>query len=271
MADGRQAGQAEDNGGCVVVFLASAHTLARRAVTSPDAARIEDDAITAVQVLRAVIGTVATFFMLWTYGVDGGWSAALKDGISKLFLAPVVLLAVGPLVLVGFIWYAPKENRPLLRSRLGYPLKAVVLYVMGAVATYGCFIALRDVQDIYHSIAGYGYKGLLLGIVLRIVLFVVLLWLVTFVFFASGAVARHAFNTGLVHPMLPAIFTAICVWGLNLISMGDGLPNGPLPIKIAALLGGPLSVTAVSAWELYFLRTRYGVRVRGHHTGHPAG
>ncbi|MGK5732421.1 hypothetical protein [Streptomyces sp. URMC 124] len=270
MADGQQAGRTDDGGGCAGAFLTSAHSLARRAVAGPEAERIEDEAITAIQVLRAAIGTVATFFMLWTYGVDGGWSSALKDGVSKLFLAPVVLLAAGPLVLVGFIWYAPKEKRPLLRARLGYPLKAVVLYVLGAVATYGCFIALRDVQDIYHSIAGYGYKGLLLGIVLRIVLFVVLLWLAAFMFFISGAVARHAFNTGLVHPMLPAIFTAICVWSLNLLSMGDGLPNGPLPIKIAAFLGGPLSVTAVSAWELYFLRTRYGVRVRGPRTGHAA-
>ncbi|GAA3075303.1 hypothetical protein GCM10020000_70520 [Streptomyces olivoverticillatus] len=64
-------------------------------------------------------------------------------------------------------------------------------------------------------------------------------------------------------PRCLAILTAVLVWVLSFVQLGDGLPNGPLAVKIAAFLGGPLSVTAVSCWELHILRTRHGVRIRG--------
>ncbi|MEV7191029.1 hypothetical protein AB0N81_04350 [Streptomyces sp. NPDC093510] len=40
------------------------------------------------------------------------------------------------------------------------------------------------------------------------------------------------------------------------------LLNGLLAAQWGAILGGPVSVTAVALWELHRMRTRHGVRVR---------
>ncbi|MEU5422782.1 hypothetical protein ACFY1P_22980 [Streptomyces sp. NPDC001407] len=219
-----------------------------------------DPTIDRVQKGRAIVGAMASFLLIWTYGIDGGWSGVFKDGVSKLFMAPAILILVGPLVILGFIWYAPAEHRPLLRSRLRHPLKAVGWYVGAVAASVACLYTASQGGH-YVALLG-GIVGMMGAAVVPLVLLPVLLWMVAFLYFSSGAAARYAFNTADVHAALPAVLTVVLVWVLNLVSLGDGLPNGPLLVKIAAFLGGPLSVTAVSCWELHYLRTRYGVRVR---------
>ncbi|MEU1675618.1 hypothetical protein ABZ752_26840 [Streptomyces roseifaciens] len=227
-------------------------------------AEYDTDSLRYLQGFRAFAGTVATFALVWTYGVDGGWSAVLEDGLTKLFLAPLVLIIAGPLVITGFIFYAPRELRPELRWRLQFPLKTVGAYLGAPLA--GAGVAAGTWWLILNYIFPWKFGlviGPLIALLLTFWLLLGLLWLAAFLFFASGVVARTAFNTGVVHPMLPAVFTTIVVWTLNFVSLGDGLPNGPLSIKIAAFLGGPLSVTALCAWELYVLRTRHRIRIRG--------
>ncbi|WP_159395352.1 hypothetical protein [Streptomyces albireticuli] len=249
-----------DAPGCLV-FLGTARAQAAAIFATPSPGRVADPVIGRVQKLRAAVGAVTTFLMIWTYGVDGGWSEVFEDGITKVFLAPLILILVGPLVIGGFILYAPAEHRPLLRSRLRYPLKAVGWYLgipVGAVtAAVGILFLARYLSDVSYVL------GLLLYLVILVTGVPFAVWLVAFLAFASGAAARYAFNTADVHASLPAVLTAVLVWVLNLVSLGDGLPNGPLAVQLAAVLGGPLSVTAVSYWELHVLRTRYGVRIRG--------
>ncbi|RLV08163.1 hypothetical protein CTZ27_04865 [Streptomyces griseocarneus] len=248
--------------GCLGGFFRSARVTAQDIFGAQGPGRVMDPTIDAVQKWRAVAGAVASFLLIWTYGIDGGWSGVFEDGVSKVFLAPLILLLVGPLVILGFILYAPARHRALLRSRLRHPLKAVGWYV-GALAT--------GIGGLYVAGQGKGYAaeflggttGYLVGALLPLAMLPVLLWMAAFLFFASGAAARYAFNTADVHASLPAILTVTLVWALSLVSLGDGLPNGPAIVKVAAFLGGPLSVTAVSCWELHYLRSRHGVRIRG--------
>lgn len=247
--------------GCLGAFLRSARVKADSIFTASGPGRVMDPTIDRVQKGRALIGAAASFLLIWTYGIDGGWSGVFKDGVSKLFLAPLILILVGPLVILGFIRYAPAEHRPLLRSRLRHPLKAVGWYVGAVAASVACLYTVSQSGRCMAMLGG--TAGMLGAAVVPLVLLPVLLWMAAFLFFSSGAAARYAFNTADVHAALPAVLTVVLVWVLNLVSLGDGLPNGPLLVKIAAFLGGPLSVTAVSCWELRHLRTRYGVRVRG--------
>ncbi|MFF7728115.1 hypothetical protein [Streptomyces sp. NPDC008001] len=226
----------------------------------PSPGRVVDPLIGRVQKARAVAGGLTTFVLISVYGVDGGWSAVFEDGFTKVFLAPLVLLLVGPLVIAGFIWYAPPQHRAVLRSRLRYPLKAIGWY-LGVPA--GALAAALVVLLLNKLLAGVFAVQAVISLAFLIAGLPSLIWAASFLFFASGAAARYAFNTAHVHAALPAVLTAVLVWVLNLAQMGDGLPKGPLYVQIAAFLGGPLSVTAVSVWELHVLRTRYGVRVRG--------
>ncbi|MEU5190718.1 hypothetical protein AB0G83_26740 [Streptomyces klenkii] len=260
-----EAGASTSGDGCLAAVLTSAGTVAQALGFGREAlAEFNTPGLRSLQGFRAFFGTVATFALIWTYGVDGGWSSVLEDGLTKLFMAPLVLIVAGPLVITGFILYAPKEDRPWLRGQLKFPLMTVGVYL-------GIPLGILSVTAgtwwlIFNYIYAWEFGlivGPLLSLFLSFWLLVGLVWLAVFLFLASGVVARTAFNTGVVHPMLPAVFTTLVVWTLNLVSLGDGLPNGPLYVKIAAFLGGPLSVTALSAWELYVLRSRHGIRVRG--------
>ncbi|KAB7843248.1 hypothetical protein [Streptomyces mobaraensis] len=233
----------------------SARRRARAVFAAPGPGRVEDPLVTRVQSVRALLGALATFGLISVYGVDGGWSAVVDDGLSKLFLAPVVLIVLGPVVVACFIWYAPRRHRPLLRSRLRHPLKAVGWYLGAVLALVGCVTG-------YSYLNGTRALGSATGL-LALATGPLALWLILFLVFASGSAARYAFNTADVHAALPAVLTVVLVWALALLSLGDGLPNGPTAIRAAAFLGGPVSVTAVALWELWFLRKRYGVRIRG--------
>jgi hypothetical protein len=90
-----------------------------------------------------------------------------------------------------------------------------------------------------------------------------LLWELPSIAFASGPAVRSAFNTLDVHPALPALLTGGLVWEFSAIKPAvGGPPPGPPPVQLAALVGGPASVTAVAWWEVRRLRTRYGVCLR---------
>ncbi|MGP3927158.1 hypothetical protein [Streptomyces sp. 8N616] len=249
--------------GCLAFAFAPAFVSARRRAdaifNTPGPGRIDDPSIRQVQNCRALVGAFATFLLIYTYGTDGGWSDVVDDSALKLFAAPWLLIFTGPLVVAGFIRYAPPEHRPTLRSRLRSPLKAVGWYLGALLLFIGCLALFALVM--YKQ--GAGGSSSLLTSVMVLALFFPVVWLAFFLLFASGKAARYAFNTADVHAALPALLTLVLVWELTLLSVAvDGMPHGPLPVRLCGVLGGPLSVTGVALWELRRLRMRYGVRIR---------
>ncbi|MEH0555709.1 hypothetical protein [Streptomyces sp. B21-101] len=81
---------------------------------------------------------------------------------------------------------------------------------------------------------------------------------------AAGVFALNScFRVGDVHDLLPALISPFLVWALFALSYSDGPEVAAPPlVRLAFLLGGPLSVTALSAWEIRRLRLRYGVTMR---------
>ncbi|MFD6431342.1 hypothetical protein [Streptomyces venezuelae] len=238
-------------------MIRSARRRAEAIFNRPGAGRVEDRLVTRVQLWRAIAGAAATLYLIYTYGADDGWSGVANDGVVKLILAPLLLIFTGPLVVLAFIRYAPADQRHVLRSRLGAPLKAVGWYVgiLAGVALVLAGSALLLKQN---------YGTLLNGLV-ALALLIGLIWLLPFLAFASAYAARYAFNTANVHAALPAALTVVLVWELMLCSVAleGGLPHGPPAAQWGAILGGPVSVTAVALWELHRMRTRHGVRIRG--------
>ncbi|MFJ8018132.1 hypothetical protein [Streptomyces sp. NPDC096339] len=237
-------------------MIRSARRRAEAIFNQPGGGRIVDPLVTQVQLGRAIAGAVASFLLIYTYGADGGWSGVLNDGVVKVILAPLLLILTGPLIVLGFIRYAPATQRHLLRSRLHAPLKAVAWYI-GILVGVGLVLAGSAVvlkQNYGTIVNGLVALGLLLA----------LLWLLPFLLFSSAYAARYAFNTCNVHAALPAVLTVVLVWELMLCSVAleGGMPPGPPFAQWCAVLGGPVSVTAVALWELRRMRTRHGVRIR---------
>jgi len=256
---------ARSGGGClrfvspfwlVAAVLRSAHRVATRLFVQEGDGRIVDRTVDRVQLARTVLGAAATVALVFVYNVNPDrWSDAAYGGAAQMLVAPVLLLVAGPLVILGFIYYAPSHVRPQLRSRLSAPLKAVGWYVLTLAVIGGVMFAAVQVTNS-------GRKDWL-AYVCAFAALAVFVWGFPFFFLASLYSARSAFNTAQVHPMLPPVITMALVWVFAVFNViGDGLPEGPPAVQYCSMLGGPLSVTAVSLWEVRRMKTRFGVTLR---------
>jgi multisubunit Na+/H+ antiporter MnhB subunit len=216
-----------------------------------------DRVVDRVQLARTVLGAAATIALLLAYNVDRDrWEDAAWHSVANLIVAPFVLIIAGPLVILGFIYYAPPHLRPHLRSRLRAPLKAVGWYVLTLVAISGVLVLTALTVDEGDGKSWWEY-------VLAVAALIVIVWGFPFFFMASLYSARSAFNSAQVHPLLPPILTMSLVWVFAVFNViGEGLPGGPPAVQFCSTLGGPLSVTAVALWELRRMRTRFGVTLR---------
>ncbi|BFO18100.1 hypothetical protein SHKM778_44880 [Streptomyces sp. KM77-8] len=62
-----------------------------------------------VQLARTALGAAATIALILAYNVDPDrWEDAAYGGAAQLLVAPFVLIIAAPLVIVGFIYYAPR-------------------------------------------------------------------------------------------------------------------------------------------------------------------
>lgn len=217
-----------------------------------------DRTVDRVQLARTVLGAAATIALILAYNVDPNrWKDAAYGGAAQLLVAPFVLIIAAPLVIIGFIYYAPPHLRPHLRSRLRAPLKAVGWYVLTLVVIGGILVPTALTVDADNGKSWWEY-------VLAVASLIVIVWGFPFFFMASLYSARSAFNSAQVHPMLPPVLTLALVWVFAVLNLtGDGMPGGPPIVQFGSTLGGPLSVTAVSLWELRRMRPRFGVTLRG--------
>ncbi|RVU27770.1 hypothetical protein EOT10_05610 [Streptomyces antnestii] len=239
-------------------IIHSAHHAADRLFVQDGGVRINDPVVERVQLFRSVLGLLATLAIAFFYGKgDEVWSGAAGSGVGNLIITPVLLIVTGPLVVLGFILYAPPHVRPALRSRLRAPLRTVAWYVLSVSVFVGAMVATAKSAYLFtlpHWAAG----------TLALILLAMIVWGIPFLFFASLYSAKTSFNTAHVHPMLPGVLTAVLVWAVAVVNVFvDGMPEGPVAVRLCSLLGGPLSVTAVALWELRRMRTRHGVFLRG--------
>ncbi|WP_371578463.1 hypothetical protein [Streptomyces sp. NBC_01314] len=70
---------------------------------------------------------------------------------------------------------------------------------------------------------------------------------------------NSCFRTADVHELLPVLLSPLLVWWPFALSFSDTPDMAAPPAVIYTfLLGGPLTVTALSLWEIRRLRVRHG-------------
>ncbi|MEU6483429.1 hypothetical protein [Streptomyces sp. NPDC046887] len=216
----------------------------------PDAAT--DPAITWMQLARTVLGLAATGWLLYTYPLQEGAGDVLEDQLVEALISALILVGVTPLALTAFVLAARPPLRPVYRRRLGGPLTSLGALFAGALL-YGLGpILMEQHQD--------GGGGLLLGLAASV------LFLSGGLFSLASAVlaVHHAFRTAEVHEVLPPLLSPVLVWAMFVVQLLDNPPvTAPLWVRITFLFGPPLSVTALSAWELRRLRVHHGRTLRG--------
>jgi hypothetical protein len=153
-----------------------------------------------------------------------------------------------------FVWTVP----------LVYPLTIGVLLLIWKRRSYAIRPLWRPILKGFTLLAAY------VGVLLFLVSFTiarpesdkpslfelaVAFWLFWFFVFATLAVARNFFGSAAVHPALPALLSAVAAW---LAALPDLNTNAP---GMVFVLGGPATLTAISALELSRLRRHYGIRL----------
>ncbi|WP_405872376.1 MULTISPECIES: hypothetical protein [unclassified Streptomyces] len=228
-----------------------------RAVFTPSRPdRVEDPAVKKVQVWRSVIGfgAVVLIAMVYRLAVD---TKDLVDQRGDQIEASVNMTAITfPIVLAVFIAATRPPNRQVFLRRALKPLGALA----ALIGSIGSILLIADTPLVHlsknakPSPEAYAQLAFLLF---------VLLWIVPFVFYGIAMALVHVFRTADVHEALPPVLATLLVWELAISDLVTGAYEGaPFGVRMALTFGGPLSITAVSLWELRRLQTRHGLTLR---------
>ncbi|MFJ6518402.1 hypothetical protein ACIQJ4_09150 [Streptomyces filamentosus] len=218
--------------------------------------RVVDPFMKRVQDARAWAALVASGLILVAYGAEQTFSDLQEQYFLRVTTTPWLLLLTAPLVVLVVFRLAPPAARPGMRSGLAFSGRAALRYFGAFTAVPLLFVGVVFVNAEYTS-------SVTLGPLLMLGMLAPVIWALFFVVFASLTLVPSVFGISRVHSGLPALITGVLVWELAAVNLAaSGLPPGPLPVQLCAVLGGPASVTAVAHWELKRLRTHYGVTFR---------
>ncbi|MEH0512259.1 hypothetical protein QA942_34470 [Streptomyces sp. B21-106] len=247
--------------------LAAAAALA--AASRPD--RVGDPVVQRLQSARTWAGTVASAGLLFAYPLAESGEDILLGKVLDVVVGCGIALVAGLITLSVFIGMARPSLRGVYARRLTGPGTALGVIALGVgVCGGGVLLGVRLLHAEIIPWADIRAAGNLAWLASFLV-FVIVMLIGAFVLavvavftLAAGVFALNScFRVGDVHDLLPALISPFLVWALFALSYSDGPEVAAPPlVRLAFLLGGPLSVTALSAWEIRRLRLRYGVTMR---------
>ncbi|MFD3871594.1 hypothetical protein [Streptomyces sp. NPDC058623] len=239
--------------GCVG-FLMLPFVFAARVQRPARHGRLIDPQIEAAKVARTVIGLVATGWLLYSYPLSRSAGSVLQDKLIEFFLSAGVLLVLVPIALAAFVLGARRPGPAFYRARLRGPLSA-----LGALFGTVLLLLLAGPAGTLMTADFMGAAGFVLSIVFGAVYLFALPFGLASVMYG----VHHTFRTADVHEVLPPLISPALVWAMCAVQVFDAPPvHAPLAVRLLFLIGPPLSVTALSVWELRRLRVQYGLTLR---------
>ncbi|MFH0174933.1 hypothetical protein ACIA6D_26660 [Streptomyces cacaoi] len=235
----------------------------------PRPGQIQDPVIKRLQSGRTLAGFTATGWMLVSYPLAEGRAEFVLGKLVDLVAGFGILCVAGLLAVAVFITATRPPLRRVYVSRLKAPGETLRALLIGAIMAGGggTLLAklLRGEIIPWSEIHSHG----ILATVAAFVPFLVLVLPVCLVLVVMGAFSvlscvwysfNSCFRVGDVHELLPALVSPVLVWSLFVLSCLDGPEVAAPPLVLYPfLLGGPLSVTALSVWEIRRLNQRYGM------------
>ncbi|MGC0421643.1 hypothetical protein [Embleya sp. AB8] len=214
---------------------------------------------TKLERVRAIRSWLGLAVLVWIAVTYGGADEATKGWINGFFVSVVVALVACPIAVGVLIALTRPNLRAETRKSLMLPLRSLGLFVVVSVATLGGLGSLAyGSQGINGSGGAAAFFLTLFGLIVSV-------WVMRFWYLAVRAIPQHLFRAVDGHPLLPAVIAPWLAWCGALIDLGDDGGKGSVPtaIRLAGTLGGPITITAMSLWEIRRVRSRYGVTFRG--------
>ncbi|OEV09267.1 hypothetical protein [Streptomyces nanshensis] len=217
--------------------------------------RITDRSIERAHSVRTAAGAVATAWVIYAYPLQEPASEFARDKAAEVFIGTAILLVTGSIALGAFVLAARRPARSLYRRRSAGPLTGLASLLSCVVLTW--LLVLKDgMRWLAQGLGAFDVVVYILGVIFC---------LFATVFVAAGSVLclHHLFRTADVHEVLPPLISPVLAWTMFALQVLDASPvAAPAWVQVAFLLTPPLSVTALSIWELRRLRTHFGVTVR---------
>lgn len=200
-------------------------------------------------VLAIGIGALATIpYMAGPADAEKAYESVVGDWFTTAVAAiPLFLIACGILVAVAGPRWRQATIRQLLR-----PLTALgSLVLVFGIWVLIIFLSLDDSRDqAYESWSP----------VAQAAFFLAGLWFIPLLLTSTWLILRHLFNAVDGHPLLPALFITLVAWWAVLQKLILTSDLRPLLLDVGLGIGGALTLTALSAWEVARLARR-GVRL----------
>lgn len=240
---------------------------------------VQDPVISWLQRARTVLGLLATVWLVMAYPLRKGREEFVLDKLGNLAIGCAILLSAGAVGVTLFIIAARAPLGGVYARRLVGPLTVIGAIALGIGLCWLMVLALRgeiisesemaryDITfGLFGETAGKGITALV-GLALlvggTIGCAVVLIFSIFITLLVTFRALNSCFRTADVHELLPALLSPLLVWSLFALSLGD-TPDvaAPPAVLYSFLLGGPLTVTVLSVWEIRRLRRRYGITLR---------
>ncbi|GAB7108679.1 hypothetical protein JCM4814A_69930 [Streptomyces phaeofaciens JCM 4814] len=247
--------------------LPNPHALATRLAAPSRTDRIEDPVVQGLQWARTAVGLVATVWLVMAYPITEGREQFVMGKLEDLLFACAIMFSTAFLAVTAFICAARSPLTGVYARRLTGPL----LTIGAILASFGaCWFMVACLKGDIISTADFGYHGILVGLLVMLLFilgglacFLGLLLAVPLTLLLIVYGVNSSFRVGDVHELLPPLLSPLLVWSLFALSMFDDPDVAAPPLVLYSfLLGGPLSVTALSVWEIRRLKRRHGVTVR---------
>ncbi|WP_149825773.1 hypothetical protein [Streptomyces tailanensis] len=240
---------------------------------------IKDPVISWLQRARTVLGLLASVWLVMAYPLRKGREEFVLDKLENLVVGCGILLGAGAVGITLFILAARSPLGGVYARRLVGPLTVIGVIVLGVGLCWLMVLVLRgeiiSSDDIGRYDLTFGFFGetvgtmitglaimalLVLGAIGCVVVLLISIFTTLLVTFMA---LNSCFRTADVHELLPALLSPLLVWSLFALSLGDTHDvAAPPAVLYSFLLGGPLTVTVLSVWEIRRLRRRYGITLR---------
>ena len=224
--------------------------------------RVDDPVVRRAQILRSVVGLVTVVIVLVSYRVAADAKSLASERADQLVMSANLLTPTFPVIVGAFIVGSRPHLRRLYLRRALKPLGA--LLALGGTVLFFFLVtsgALTGgpIQQPPENPTGADYAMLMY----EVFLVVLTLWALVFVLYGAAVTLVSVFRTADIHEVLPPVIAIVLVWELAITDLVSNAYDGvPASMRAALILGGPLSVTLVSLWELRRLKTRHGRTLR---------
>ncbi|MEU8432865.1 hypothetical protein AB0F18_08095 [Streptomyces sp. NPDC029216] len=238
------------------------------------AERPEDKLITRMQRWRTILGMAAAVWLVVAYPLSEGGQEFILGKLAELGISCGILVAGSILGITAFLIAGTPDRRRTFARRLLGPIGSIFALALGPALMWLSFTTLKgelieggDLKGFFSAITGAGIISSVLAFLVLVIgwllAIVVLIASVPYTIAIAYACVFSCFRTADVHQLLPALLSPLLVWSLFAFQLFNG-PDVAAPPEVlyTFMLGGPLSVTGLSVWEVRRLRTHHGITLR---------